>query len=250
MTAELKYSLVIPAFQEEPIIEATLIAVHDYLKDCGIFDLTEVIVVTADGNDKTALIVKNHASLFGRFQFIEPGMRAGKGRDVRAGIQAAKGDFILFTDADLATPVHHIRTAYHLLENGHDMVVGVRNLREIHSGLRRFVSMAGNMVARLLIAPRFSDTQCGFKGFRKDAAQQIFTKLTVMGWAFDMEAIFIARKRKLKIAALHIPDWSENKPEKDQLAGDNNITASLKSFKEVLRIRLNDLRGIYRRTDS
>lgn len=241
------YSLVIPAFQEEFIIGKSLDTVADYLNKEKIIDKTEVVVVTADSDDKTAKIVRKKSKLFPHFVFVEPGHRVGKGRDVRAGVLASKGDYIVFTDADLATPIHHFKSAISSLEKGRtDVVIGIRNLGNIHTGVRKFVSLAANTISRLLIAPSISDTQCGFKGFTREAAVHIFGKQTVLGWAFDMEIIYIAKKAGKRINKIHIPDWTENKPEQFQLVGDSNIKAAVKTFSEVIKIRLNSIRGLYR----
>lgn len=240
------YSLIVPAFQEEFIIEKSLDEIAGYLKRERLLDKTEIIVVTADGNDKTPEIVEAKKELFPHFLFVRPGARVGKGRDVRAGILASRGEYIVFTDADLATPLHHIKRAFETLSKGSDVVIGIRNLGKIHTGVRKFVSIAGNTVSRALIAPTISDTQCGFKGFTREAAAHIFSKQTVLGWAFDMEIIFIAKKSGKKIVKIRIPDWKENKPEEYQLVGDSNIKASIKTLSEVIKIRLNSIRGLYK----
>ncbi len=245
-----RYSLVIPAFQEEFVIANTLVAVEAYLKKQKLLDNTEVIVVTADSNDKTARLVKSKASLFPNFQFIEPGPKVGKGRDVGVGIMAARGKYILFTDADLATPLKYIKPAFSLLEAGNDVVIGIRDLTQIHSGIRKFISLSANYITRFIIAPFIEDTQCGFKGFRKSAAKDIFSKLTVLGWAFDMEVIACARQKRFKIAKLHIPDWREKKPTHLQLAGESGLKSAVCTFIEALKIWRNVRSRKYTKTSQ
>lgn len=240
------YSVVIPAFQEELFIGSTLDKLFKFLETTGLLEKTEVIVVTANSSDRTSDIVRGRAARFPFFQFLEPGDKVGKGRDVRKGIMAARGQYILFTDADLATPLHHIKEAFSLLENGYDVVIGERHIAKAHSGLQKFVSVSANKVARLLIAPGVKDTQCGFKGFSKSAAQAIFSRLTILGWAFDMEVIAIAKQRGLSISSIEIKDWKENKPAQLQLAGESLLRAAIKSLDEAMQINFNLIRGHYK----
>lgn len=242
---QIKYSLVIPALNEETIIGPTLKKIEKHLKRTNIYTSTEVIVVAANGGDKTAEEAKKYSKIFARFKLIQPGVKVGKGRDVKAGVLASKGDYIIFTDADLATPASHITLGFKTLENGADMIIGTRNLSTIHSGFRKFVSLSAHKLTRMLIAPEVHDTQCGFKGFNKKSAGRLFEKMTVNGWAFDMELIFLAKKYKMKVIEVEINDWSENKPPSSQLAGENSIKATAKTFLEVLKIRFNYIKGRY-----
>jgi dolichyl-phosphate beta-glucosyltransferase len=241
-----KYSIVIPALEEEAFIGHTLDSIHQYLTAKNIYAKTEIVVVTATSKDKTAKIVKSHQHLFKYFQFIEPGHRVGKGRDVKAGILAARGQYLLFMDADLSTPVHHILPALKQLETGHDMVIGERDLADIHTGIRKAVSLGANTLSRMLIARRFKDTQCGFKGFTSQSAGLIFNQLTIEGWSFDMEVLTIAVQNNLKITSIPVRDWRENKPEDKQLSGEGNLRATIKSLRETSKISKNKLKGRYR----
>ena len=250
MSKKPKYTIIIPAYNEEKFIGSTLDKLREFLKSNGTLHQAEIIVVTADSPDKTAEIVKSKAKLFRTFKFIEPGRRIGKGRDVREGIMAAKGQYILFTDADLATPLRHITSAWQQLKSGSDMVIGERDIKKInrqfHRGFGAFISIAGNRLARLLVGSGIADTQCGLKAFNRKAAKLIFPKLTITGWSFDMEAIVIAKQSGLKISHIPIGDWRENKPYELQLAGDNRLISAFQSFMDLLRIKLNLLRGRYR----
>lgn len=242
--ATIRYSIVVPAFEEEAVIGWTLDRLAIYLLSCDALEVTEVIVVTADSKDDTAKIVKDRKSHFDHFQFIQPGPKLGKGRDVQAGIMAARGEYILFTDADLATPEWHIMPAFNALEEGSDIVIGVRNLRTIHHGYRVLISLGANILTRILALPSIPDTQCGFKGFTRQAAHDIFEKQTIMGWGFDIEVLVIARKLKLKLKKMPIRDWHDPKID-NGLVGESSWRASVQTLKELLQIRKNRKQGIY-----
>lgn len=231
-----KYSIVIPAFKEESIIESTLKNIYKLLVESQILEETEVVVVAADGRDDTAVLAKEFASEFNYFQLIEPGPKVGKGRDVRVGMLAARGDYILFTDADLATPAHHIPNAFALLEAGAMVVIGTRKLKTIHDGYRTWVSRSSNVLTRLLILPGVSDTQCGFKAFTKESVKAIFKKSSIDGWSFDVEVIALAKKYEYLIVEMPIDDWYDPKLNTGFL-GEHPMKAILKSLKELFVIR-------------
>lgn len=126
----------------------------------------EVLIVVADSPDGTVEIVRSKASLFKIFRVIEAGPRAGKGRDVRLAMKEANGDYKLFMDADMATPLHHLNTVLRMMEEEVDVVIGVRDLHSSHTGLRRIISIMGNMLVQFILGMSIKDTQCGFKAFR------------------------------------------------------------------------------------
>ncbi len=237
-------SIVIPAYQEQKIIGKSLNTLHAYLQKEKLLTKCEVIVVSADGKDKTAQIAKRYAKLFQHFQVIQPGPKAGKGRDVRVGVLASKAKYVLFMDADLATPLHHIRSLLASLEDGADIVIGVRRLTRIHSGVRMYVSIFGNLLSRLILLPRISDTQCGFKGFTRQAAQKIFRVQQINGWGFDMEVLAIGKNWKLRIQEVLIDDWHDPKIEQG-LVGESRISAVVNTLTELFIIRIRLLRGVY-----
>lgn len=243
---KLRYSLVIPALKEEPVIGSTLRAVHKFLKKEGVLDVTEVIVVAAEGGDETAKIAHSFSKKFPQFQVIEPGAKVGKGRDVRLGILAARGSYIIFTDADLATPLEHVKLAWDKLEDNADVVIGVRNLRIIHKGYRALVSVAANMLTRVIVLPTIPDTQCGFKGFRRDVAHDIFSTQQIDGWGFDIEVLAIAKKRRYRLEKLFIHNWKDPKLESG-LVGESGLKAVTSTLRELLKIRSNLFKGAYNR---
>lgn len=240
------YSIVIPAFEEEKFIVSTLDTLHSYLKDNNIWEETEVIVVAAKGNDSTAELASSRSSNFKSFKVVEPGVKVGKGRDVKAGMAVATGKFKLFMDADLATPLVHLLPAFKLLESGTDVVIGERNLWKVHHLFkRRVISAIGNRIVRTLTGLPYGDTQCGFKGFSADVADVIFDRQTIDGWGFDIELLTIAKQHKYKVERMMITDWYDPKDDTG-LVGESAWKASLKTFKEALKIRQNSKKGLYK----
>ena len=200
-------SFVVPAFNEEEVIKSTLKKIADYVaehhKELG---RCEVVVVAA-GTDKTPKIAATFAQKFDELQILTPTGRVGKGRDVRVGMQAAKGELQIFMDADLSTPLHHILPMVKALRDGNDVVVGARRLSKIHEGrMRSMLSVASNLAIRTILLPRYRDTQCGFKGFTALASQILFEKQDIKGWGFDLEILQYAKEARLKVKQLSIND--------------------------------------------
>jgi glycosyltransferase involved in cell wall biosynthesis len=242
------YSVIVPAFKEEVVLEDSLRKLLKSLKeDTKRFNNTEVIVVAADGGDSTALIAKKFAKQFAFFKLVEPGLKVGKGRDVRAGMLVAKGKYRLFTDADMATPTRHIQHAFHILEEGADVVIGIRPLKRIHNSFsRRARSVLSNLIIRFLAVPGVNDTQCGFKGFSAEATERLFEPLQTYGWGFDIEILVRARARRYNIAQMTITDWYDPKIGALGLSGESDWQANMSTLKELLRISKKRFTGYYK----
>ncbi len=241
-----KYSLIIPARNEADRIDATLQAVRSFLVDNNQLKDTEVVVVAVKERDDTLELAQAHAANFAYFQAINPGRPVGKGRDVRFGMRAANGEYRLFMDADLATPLRHINTAWSELESGADMVYGVRDLWSMHEGLgRKLMSLASNLLVQVVILPGIPDTQCGFKALNWERSKVVFDKQTILQWGFDIEILKTARIHKLKMSALAINDWHDPKLG-NGLIGESNVSAMIKTLKELAKIRWQAWRGMYK----
>lgn len=236
-------SIIVPAYQEATRIEKTLERLAEHLKQHSSIP-TEVVVVVADSPDGTAGLARAKAGLFRDFRLVEPGPKQGKGRDVRVGMYEAKGEYKLFMDADLATPLRHLEPAWAQLEQGADVVIAVRDLTSSHTGLRKFVSGFGNRLVQIMILPGYKDTQCGFKGFTARAAQDLFSRQTILGWGFDMEILAVARQLKLKVAQLPVSDWTD-KP--NGTFEDNVGSAALETLGELFTIWWQRLTGRYKK---
>lgn len=238
-----KLSIIVPAYQEAVRIEDSLEALAAYLREQRDTD-TEVIVVVADSPDGTADLARSKAKLFRHFRVVAAGPKRGKGRDVRVGMMEARGRLRLFMDADLATPLHHIKEVQQQAAEGAEVIIAVRNLTNTHEfGLRKLISGLGNRLLRLVLLPGIHDTQCGFKAFSAAAATELFGRQRVMGWGFDMEILAIAKQRHYQIAQIPVSDW------KDQPSGTFEgavIRAALITLGELVSIIWRRWTGGYR----
>jgi cellulose synthase/poly-beta-1,6-N-acetylglucosamine synthase-like glycosyltransferase len=218
------YSIVIPAFQEEHYIGAALEALDAYLCANTLLDITEILVVAA-GDDNTQTIANSYANRFSFFQLVVPRVSRGKGSDVRTGMLAARGKYVVFMDADMATPLHHLDIMFAHLKEGKGVVIGERRLEYGRPDIGLCISKIGHILAQLVVSPGFRDTQCGFKGFSQEAVRCIFPHLFTAGWVFDMEVLARAQQQRLLIVSMDIHDWHEPRPADQQLAGGQNALA-------------------------
>jgi dolichyl-phosphate beta-glucosyltransferase len=204
----------------------------------------EVIVVAADVPDKTHEILLAKRKLFKRFKLLKPGQHVGKGRDVRYGMLHASGKIIVFMDADLATPLHHLEKFYKACQKDNDVVIGTRNLFKYRPNLtRRIVSSIGNILFRLVSGVWIEDSQCGFKMFNKYAAQLCFSKMSIMEWGFDMEVLTIAKVNGLKMKSYRINDWRDMP---NSTFTEGLFSTSLRSLRDLGRIVINRINGTYK----
>ena len=220
---------------------------HVFLTELQWLDSTEVIVVTADADDGTPSIVAEQIKQFPLHRHIMPGPRVGKGRDVKCGMEAATAPVMVFTDADLATPLHHMIEAFRVLEEGAGMVIGVRQLNHIHNSFkRRLSSMLANAVVRSVVGWDIVDSQCGFKGFTRDTANILLRRSVVVNWGFDFEFIKIAKLNNISITFQPITDWHDPKAASENLTGDSQLAAMKSTLRELMLVRKNTKKGIYR----
>lgn len=242
-------SIIIPAYREEKRVGRTLEELAKYLAADTLLRAKhiEIIVVSADSPDATHATVMSKKHLFSHMTLLKPGPKVGKGRDVQFGMLRAKGKAILFMDADLATPLPYLSQFYQLYSEGADIVAATRNLRNHHDGLfRRLLSSMGNILFRIAGGVWIEDSQCGFKLFSHEAAQVCFSRLTILGWGFDMEILAIAKTHGLRITSVRVEGW-ESVPEGTFAEGA--FKNALTSLGELAKIAFNRIRGTYRSTE-
>lgn len=238
-------SIIIPAYKEAERIGASLDKLAEFL-DSRHYGEVEVLVM-ADGDQATADAAKTKAALFKHFRVIHLRERSGKGGAVRAGMFEAKGRYRLFMDADLATPLRHLDEIHDYASQGAKVIIGVRDLVRIHKGLiRKIISKAANLVVQILVLPGIKDSQCGFKCFEAEAAQQIFSRQTLTKWSFDVEILKIARLLGYQIHTINLPDWHEPKGEGKGLVGESPLKVALTEVQDPIIIRLNVWAGKYK----
>ncbi len=235
-------SVVIPAYNEEQRITTTLTSICAYLKQQPYS--SELIVVDDGSTDLTANVVNNILQQVEHGVVIQNGMNRGKGYSVRQGVLQARGDYILFSDADLSTPIEEVEKLLRPLQQGYDIAIGSRGLKEsdirIHQAwYREGMGKTFNRLARLLLLTKFSDTQCGFKCFRGNVAKTLFARQTIEHFSFDVEILALAIHHGYTIQEVPI-QW-----ENDPHSRVNVLADSLKMFKDLLKIRYNLLRGKY-----
>lgn len=237
-------TIVVPAYNEEQRLPATLSALVSYLERSP-GRVAEILVVDDGSSDATAAVVdafaRSHACVL---LLKNPGNR-GKGYSVRHGMLEAKGDSILFTDADLSTPIEELDNLRAVAaRSGADVVIGSRaldrSLIAVHQSVfRENAGRIFNFVVRLLTGLPFHDTQCGFKLFTAAAARQVFPRQRLERFGFDVEVLFIAGR--LGFRTLEVPvRWSHAKGTKVRMFGD-----SLNMFLDLYRVRWNQWRGRY-----
>lgn len=228
-------SVVIPAYNERGRIASTIQAVQDYLTDFG--KSYEIIVVDDGSSDGTLEIVKEVASTQGTVRLINYGRNMGKGYAVRQGVYASRGDYVMFSDADLSAPIEELPKLFEALRQGYDIAIGSRAVKgaqlEIHQPLYRELGGKGlNLLIQALAVPGIKDTQCGFKLFRGEIAREIFAKSFLAGWGFDVEILYLARKQGYSISEVpvrwHHVDGSKIHP----------FRAGLRVLYDVLRVRM------------
>ena len=234
-------SVIIPAYNEEQRIEHTLESLVGYLGSQGY--TWEVVVVDDGSSDATPSLVKAAAQGQPRIQLISV-PHGGKGWAVHHGMLWTAGEYRFLCDADVSMPVEQISRFLPPELGDFDVAIGSREsqgARRIGEPYRRhLMGRAYNMLVQVLAMPGLSDTQCGFKCFRAQAAQELFAVQRLYGFAFDVEILFLARKRKLRIREVPI-DWYYRSQSKVRPIRD-----SLAMTRDILKIRWHSLRGRYR----
>lgn len=238
-------SIVIPAYNEEKRIVATLQTIFQYLPKH--FSFSEVIVVDDGSKDNTVGTVKALSAERVDLKVISLEKNCGKGAAVKAGVLAAQGEYILFMDADNATRIDEVEKMIEVLDlNKADLVIGSRYLKDsqikIHQPWYRvFIGRAGNLLIRLLLVDDIKDTQCGFKIFRNYVAKDLFQRLKITRFGFDMELLAIAQKvlgYRVQEMAVSWYDSADTRV--------RPIRAAIKTFLELIWIKVNLMSGRYK----
>jgi glycosyltransferase involved in cell wall biosynthesis len=236
-----KVSVVVPAFNEASRIGDSIQKIENFL---GKLPFGSELVIVDDGSsDDTSDIVRRLT--FPGLRLIRNDVNHGKGFAVQMGVLAAAGEYVLFSDADLSAPIEELDKLLQAAESQHaDVVIGSRALDrsfiKIHQTRTREVGgILFNRMVRILLGLNIHDTQCGFKLFRREKIRPVFEKLTIIGFGFDPELLFLASRAGLKI--LEIPvRWSHAEGSKIRFLRDG-----IRMFTDLVRIRWNAIRGRY-----
>jgi glycosyltransferase involved in cell wall biosynthesis len=236
------YSIVIPAYNEGERLGATLEKVLAYVRQQA-WD-AEVIVVNDGSRDNTAEIVREFAEKDPLLRLVEnPGNR-GKGYSVRNGMLQARGEVVVFSDADLSSPIEEMPKLLDALAAGADIAIGSRWLRaelqtQRQSLHRQLFGRVFNLLLRIILGLKFKDTQCGFKAFTRRAAQTILPLQRIERWGFDPEILFLARKFGFRVEEVAVA-WGHSGGTRL-----HPLVDGARMFQEMLRIRWYDLTGKY-----
>ena len=254
---EIFLSVVIPAYNEAARLPDSLQKVLSYLETR---DYTyEVIVVDDGSSDNTADLgedfVQQAAISDPRSSMrIVRNPHRGKGYTVRTGMLAAEGRYILYSDADFSAPIEEVEKLLRYLQGKYDIAIGSREgkgaVRIDEPFYRHLMGRVFNTFVRLVALPQFNDTQCGFKAFRKEAAHTLFRSLNLYGdntpdvqgalvTGFDVEVLYLALKWGYKIKEVPVR-WFYSKG-----ANVNPLKDSYRMLKDIAKVRMNDLRGVY-----
>lgn len=239
-----RLSLVIPAYNEERVLGETLEKAHRWLESQGYsFEIVPVDDGSGDGTDRAA---REFAETHPACRPVRNSENRGKGYSVRRGIEAARGEFVIFSDADLSTPIEETAEFLAALEGGADMVIGSRDLpnsdvRVHQPWYREMMGRVFNRIVRLLVIRGFVDTQCGFKGFRRSAMLPLLPKLRIDRYSFDVEMLFVARLAGLTLRELPVV-WINNEDTRVDPLRD-----ATRMFVDLLRIRYYHVFGRYGR---
>ena len=242
-------SVVIPAYNEEKSLkEGVLQEVDRYLR--GVEYPWEVLIVDDGSNDKTALLVEKFAGAHKGFRLLgEP--HRGKGGTVIAGMLKAKGDIVLFSDMDQATPITQLEKVLPKFDQGYDIVIGSRSGRQGAPIIRKLMAYGFSLLRLLVLRLPCKDTQCGFKAFTKKASQEVFRRMKIFNErmrtqgasvtaGFDLEILYLARKLRLKVAEVPV-EWHHKEGTKV-----NPLKDSWEGFRDLIKVRVNALSGGYK----
>lgn len=234
-------SVIIPTYKEEKRVSKTILAIDKYLSKQKY--QYEIVTVDDGSTDNTVEIVKKFQKMVKNLRVLENKENHGKGFVVKRGMLEAQGDYRLFMDADNSTTVDQVENFLPWFQEGYDIVIGSRAIKgakiDVHQPFyKELLGKMGNKVIQIVAVPGIKDTQAGFKCFSAKAAEDIFSKVTIERWGFDIEVLALAKKLSYKIKEVPI-EW----------INDAQSHVKMSSYIEVLmetfKIRWNLMTGKY-----
>lgn len=237
-----RVSVVIPAYNESKCIEKTLFTISNYLsKNFADF---EIIVVDDGSSDNTFSLVSLASGTIPNLKVLRNPVNRGKGYSVKKGALSAVFDYIIFTDVDLSTPIEELEACIKHFNNGSDIVIGSRALKKSRvikrqGFLRMNMGKTFNLFIQLILFRGIKDTQCGFKCFKKSVARELFRLQHLRGFCFDVEILYIARKKGYSITEAPVR-WINREDSRVAMIRD-----SVRMFLGLFYVRLNSIRGYY-----
>lgn len=245
----MKLSVIIPAYNESDNLKKEVLDdLADYL-DKNLKNY-EAIIVDDGSTDDTIKLVEDFSKKNSKFKLIKNN-HGGKAIAVMTGLLNSKGDIGLFTDMDQATPISEVEKLLPYFDKGYDIAIGSRSGRKGAPLIRKLMAFGFAMIRTIILGLSFKDTQCGFKAFNRQAINEIFPDLlkrwhkhlekkgAAVNAAFDVETLFIAKKKGFKIKEVGV-EWHHVGSERVQVIKD-----SLEAVIDILKIRINDILGLY-----
>ena len=236
-------TLIIPAFNEAALIEASLIQILRQVTSRHIN--AEIIIVDDGSEDLTAQIVLQYQARYPQIILLRNERNRGKGYSIRRAVLQASGDIVIFMDADLPYDFESVQLIIDNINQGAQVAIGSRllpgsELIDKPSTIRFLAGQAYNLLIRLFLFSGIPDTQCGLKGFRNREAQEIFTRITIERFGFDVEVLYLARRLGFKIQPVPVKLIYSRRDSRVKLFYD-----SISMLFDMLRIRINDYQGKY-----
>ena len=227
-------SFIIPAYNEASRIAPSLEKAREYFATQSY--TTEILVVNDGSSDDTSGVVTGLADV----RLIEQPRNMGKGAAVRRGMLEATGDYRIFSDADFSTPVHETARVLARLEGGVDICIGSRGVdtslvKKHQPWYREKLGKMVNIIVQTAFIRGITDTQCGFKGFRADAAEAVFSRAQLNGWMFDLEALYVASKLGLRIEEIPV-EWYNDERSTVSFRHSWQILSEIFSIKRLHRM--------------
>lgn len=232
-------SIIIPAYNEEQRLPGSLADIVAWIGTVpyGV----EVLVVENGSSDRTTEVAESFAAQHKNIRVLHSAK--GKGAAVREGMLRGRGEYLFICDSDLSMPIVEVEKFLPPQLQGYDVAIASREapgaVRYDEPEYRHIMGRVFNFIVRVLAVPGFHDTQCGFKMFKKDIAAEVFAQQTITGWTFDVEALYLALKQNARVVEVPVNWYFDADSRVDPLRD------TWQMFWDVVRIRLNDLRGVY-----
>lgn len=235
------FSIIIPLFNEERRLAKTAEVIFNFFKNHP--EKTELIFVNDGSKDRTLPMLQEYKQRHD-FKIVSYQENRGKGYAIRQGVKAAAGDWVIFFDIDLATPLEEFNNLIGFLNPNDQVVVGSRRLKESHikqyeSGIRTFLGQGFTKLSNILV-PGITDFTCGFKCFSANAAGKIFPVARIDRWGFDTELLYIAKLKKIPVRQMPVV-WAH-----DTDSRVNVIKAVVSSLRELIEMKINQVKGLYK----
>jgi dolichyl-phosphate beta-glucosyltransferase len=227
-------SIIIPAYNESERILPTLEKICRYMKEE--YKSFEIIIVDDGSKDDTVEVLEKFIKKYPQMQLLKHKVNSGKGAAIKTGVMSSKGRLILFSDADLSTPIEELKKLNKAILDGYDISIASRGLKDSNIVIpqpfhRRLAGKIFPLLVRLIVLKDFRDTQCGFKLFTKEAGLFLFSNLQTESFAFDVEILYRAIKNNLKVKEVPVK-WINS-----DISKVNIFTDPIKMFISLFKIR-------------